>query len=56
MEQDPTVTMVTSSVETVQMEFVVEASETVRSDEAVGVTEKAVADHERSVGAENVIV
>jgi hypothetical protein len=48
--------MVTSSVETVQMEFVVEASETVRSDEAVGVTAKAVADHGRSVGAENVIV
>jgi hypothetical protein len=48
--------MVTSSAETVQMEFVVEASETARSDEAVGVTAKAVEDHGRSVGAENVIV
>jgi hypothetical protein len=47
--------MVTSSVETVQMELVVEASDTVRPEEAVGVTAKAVADHGRSVGAENVI-
>jgi hypothetical protein len=48
--------MVMSSEEEVQMEFVVEASETARPDEAVGVTAKAVADHGRSVGAENVIV
>jgi hypothetical protein len=48
--------MVTSSAETVQMEVVVEASETLRPDEVVGVTAKAVADHGRPVGAENVIV
>jgi hypothetical protein len=48
--------MVTSSTETVQIALVVEASETLRPDEAVGVTAKAVADHGRPVGAENVIV
>jgi hypothetical protein len=48
--------MVTSSTETVQIELVVEASETLRPDEAVGVTAKAVADHGRPVGAEKVIV
>jgi hypothetical protein len=48
--------MLTSSAETVQMELVVEASETLRPDEAVGVTAKAVADHGRPVGAEKVIV
>jgi hypothetical protein len=48
--------MVTSSAETVQMELVVEASETFSPDEAVGATAKAVADHGRPIGAENVIV
>jgi len=48
--------MLTSSAEIVQMELVVEASETLRPDEAVGVIAKAVADHGRPVGAENVIV
>ena len=48
--------MVTSSTETVQMEVVVEARETLRPDEVVGVSAKAVADHGRPIGAENVIV
>ena len=48
--------MVTSSAETVQIELVVEASETLRPDEAVGVAAKAAADHVRPIGAENVIV
>ena len=54
-EQVPTVTIVTSNPETVQIVGDVDVSVTVRPDDAVGVTVNGVVDHARSVGVANVI-
>ena len=48
--------MMTSRPETVQMLVVVEASDTLSPDDAVGVRANDVADHARSSGSANVMV
>lgn len=55
-EHVPTVTIVMSSPETVQMSVDVDVNETERPDEEVGERAKVLADHARSSGSANVIV
>ena len=55
-EHVPTVAMVMSKLETEQILVVVEASDTLSPEDAVGVTANDVADHARLVGSANVIV
>lgn len=54
-EQVPTVTIVTSNPETVQMPGEVEATVMLRPDDADGATANGVPDHARSVGEVNVM-